>query len=274
MDDGIALLTLQRRALNPVTGVGDSLLIGAVRHGKSLQADIETCRVHHQEHTVEAAVLLAQQIADGTLVLTILQYCRRRGLDSHLLFDREAMHFVPLADATILVDQEFRHHEQRYAFHARRRVGKTGQHQMNNILAHIVLAIGDVDLLAANAVVITFRCRRGAERGKVCSGLRLGQVHRAGPLTGIQLRQICRFLLFAADHLQRMDRPLGQKLAERKAHIRAVPHFIDGGADTLWQSLSAIFGISIKPDPAAFRHRLPCLRKTVRCGDTAIGITH
>ena len=274
MDDGVALLTLQRRALHAVAGIGDGLLIGAVRHGKPLQAHIETCRVHHQEHAVEAAVLLAQQVADGALVLTILQHRRRRGLDPHLLFDRQAMHLVPLADAAILVDEEFRHDEQRYAFHARRRVGKAGQHQMNDILAHVVLAIGDVDLLATNAVVIALRGRRGAERGEVCSGLRFGQVHRAGPFTGIQLRQICCLLLVAADHLERMDRALGQKLAEREAHIRAVPHLVDGGADALRQSLPAIFGIGVEPDPAAFRHRLPGIGKAVRCGDAAVGVAH
>ena len=54
--------------------------------------------------------------------------------------------------------------------------------------AQVVLAVGDEDLLAGDAVVPSpCGTARVLQRAEVRAGLRLGQVHRAGPLAGDQL---------------------------------------------------------------------------------------
>ena len=73
MQNRLALLALQWRSLNPVTRVTKRMLIGTVGDGQPLQADIIPGAVHHQEHAIQALLLLAQQIPDGTFILTILQ---------------------------------------------------------------------------------------------------------------------------------------------------------------------------------------------------------
>ena len=45
---------------------------------------------------------------------------------------------------------------------ARRRIGKPREHQMHDVLGEVVLAIGDEDLLAEEAVgAVALRARRG-----------------------------------------------------------------------------------------------------------------
>ena len=69
-----------------------------------------------------------------------------------------------------------------------RRIGQARQHEMDDVLGQVVIAIGDEDLLAGDAVVRRPRARRGgAQRAEIGARLRLGQVHRAGPFAGDQL---------------------------------------------------------------------------------------
>jgi hypothetical protein len=103
-------------------------------------------------------------------------------VDAQLVLDRDAAHVVALAQRAVGVDQELRHQEQRDALHAPRRVGQARQHQVDDVVGEVVLAEGDEDLLAEDAVVPSPRARRGCGSAEVGTGLRLGQVHRAGPL--------------------------------------------------------------------------------------------
>ena len=213
MDDCLTLLALQRRSLNAVTGVGHGLLVGTLGNGEPLKADIIPGAVHHQEHAVEAAVLLAKKITDGAFVLPVLEHRRRRRLDAELLLDRQALNIIAPAEAAIVIDEEFRHDEKRDPLHARRRVGKARENEMDDVLAHVVFAVGDIDLLPADPVMITLRGRRRPQRREIGTGLRFRQVHRAGPFTGIQLRKIGRLLGVVADNLKSVDGALRQKLA-------------------------------------------------------------
>ena len=81
---------------------------------------------------------------------------------------------------------------------------------MDDVLAHVVFAVGDIDLLPADPVMIAFRGRRRPQRREIGTGLRFRQVHRAGPFTGIQLRKIGRLLGVVADNLERVDGALRQ----------------------------------------------------------------
>ncbi|MCA9771955.1 MAG: alpha/beta fold hydrolase [Myxococcales bacterium] len=53
------------------------------------------------------------------------------------------------AERAVVVDEEFRHDEERDASGTGRCVGQARQHQMDDIVREIVLAIGDEDLLAS-----------------------------------------------------------------------------------------------------------------------------
>ena len=122
------------------------------------------------------------------------------------------MHLVTVTKATIFIDQIFRHDEQRDTLHTCWRIRQTRQNEMNDILAHVMFTVGDVNLLPANAIVIAFRCGGGAQGSKIGARLRFCQVHRPRPFAAVQLWQKCGFLFSVTNNLQRMDRALRQKL--------------------------------------------------------------
>ena len=72
-----------------------------------------------------------------------------------------------------------------------------------------MLAIGDVDFLSLDTVMITLRSGHGAHCGQISASLRFTQIHGACPFTTIQLRQIGCLLLFITDHLKGMNGTLG-----------------------------------------------------------------
>ena len=61
---------------------------------------------------------------------------------------------------------------------------------MNDVLGRVVIAPGDINFLAKDAVVVTLTFGAGLHRPEVRASARLGQVHRARPLTGVDLFQI------------------------------------------------------------------------------------
>ena len=97
------------------------------------------------------------------------------------MFQRHGTKVVAGAQAAIRFDQEFRRDEQRYALHARRRVGSARQHHMDDIVGDVVIAPRDEYLLTEQPVMTVLSLGPGAHLRQVRTGLRLGQVHRAGP---------------------------------------------------------------------------------------------
>ena len=62
---------------------------------------------------------------------------------------------------------------------------------MDDVVGQIVLAVGDEDLLAGDAIGAVGRALgAGAHRADIGARLRLGQVHRAGPLAGDELLEV------------------------------------------------------------------------------------
>ena len=91
---------------------------------------------------------------------------------------------------------------------------------MHDLLGHVVLTPGDVDLLAGDrvgAIVVGHGLRR--ERTDVGAGLRFGEVHGAGPFAGDHLGQVGILLLVAAVVQEGIDRTLGQQRAQRESHV-------------------------------------------------------
>ena len=52
---------------------------------------------------------------------------------------------------------------------------------MHDIFGHIMLAIGDIDFLTSDQIMIAIFHRLGFDAGQISAGLRLGQIHCAGP---------------------------------------------------------------------------------------------
>ena len=215
---------LDGAALHPVLGVLGGLLIGPVGDRDTLQANHQAGIVHHDEHVLEALVLLADEIADGAFVIAIGHHAGGRTMNADLTFQRHRPEVVAAAEAAVRVDQEFRHQVQRQTFWARWAVGRARQHQMNDVLAHIVLAIGDVNLLTLDQVMVALALGFSADRAKIGAGLWLGQVHGAGPFAGDHALQINLLLFWRAAAFQDIGRALIQQRAQREGHIGGVPH--------------------------------------------------
>ena len=152
--------TLERAALPALLGVGRSVLIRDLGDAETLHRDPEPGAVHHHEHRGQTSMRFSNQPGFGSVKV---EHSCRIAVNPHFVLDRTAHDAVALADAAIRVGQEFRHEEERDAFHARRRAVDSGQHQMDDVIGEVVLARRDEDLLASDRVgVIGLQGPRGS----------------------------------------------------------------------------------------------------------------
>ena len=167
MDDAdpLARLHADFPALDAIARVVERVLVGALCNRNSFDADFEPREIHHGEHELQAAVFLTNQITDGAVAVAVSHDARRTAVDAEFVFDGNAFDVVTLAEAAVLVDQEFRHHEQRNALDTFRRVGRACEHHVDDVLHHVVLAPGDENLGAVDAVMIAFGNGAAAHRG-------------------------------------------------------------------------------------------------------------
>ena len=250
-------LAAQRIApLLAFAGIGQRLLVGALAERHALQADAEASFVHHHEHVFEAAIRLAEQVADRSAaecaLVAIGHDTGRTTVDAQLVFERNAVSIVARPQRTIAIDQEFRHQEQRDALDAGRRVRQASKHQMHDVVCQIMIAVADENFLAEDAVTaIRLRLCPGADQGKIGTGLRLGQIHRPGPFAADHLVQINRFQFVAGAEKQRFDCAHGQQGADRKSQVRRAAHFLDCRTQDLRQPLATKLGRRGQANPAA-----------------------
>ena len=177
-------------ALPALARVGHRLLRGGFGDADALQADRKPRAVHHGEHAGHAGILLADEVADRAALIAENHRAGRRAVDAELVLDRMGANVIAGAGRTVGIEQKFRHQEQRNAARARRRIGQPGEHEMNDVVGEIVLAVGDEDFLALEAVGAVARALGArAQRADVGAGLRLGELHGAGPFAGHELGQ-------------------------------------------------------------------------------------
>ena len=129
----------------------------------------------------------------------------------------------------------------------------------------VVVAIGNKDLLAADPIVlapalVARRHGAGAQRAEIRAGLRLGQVHRPGPLAGDKFSQIEPLLVLRAMCLQKFDGSEIQQRAQRPAHAGRVPHFHDRRRKRYRQTLAAMIGVALPAPSIRPRHSADRLR--------------
>ena len=163
-------------------------------------------------------------------------------MDAELVFDRMGAHVVARAERAVGVEQKLGHQEQRNAARAGRRVGQAREHEVDDVIGQVVLAVGDEDFLTLDAIAaIAGALGAGAQRADVGACLRLGELHRAGPFAGDEFFEIGALELFAAVGVERVDRAHGQQRANAERHRGGVPHLCACGIDDLRQPLAAPF---------------------------------
>ncbi len=181
------------------------------------------------------------------------------------------MHVVARAERAVVVDQELGHDEERDSLHALGRVRRAREHEVDDVLGVVVLAERDEDLLAAQLVgAVALRHGARAHGGEVGTGLRFGQVHRAGPRAGNHVGQVLVLERFRAFELNRLDRALREQRAQVEGQVRRVPHFLDGRLHQLRQALPAVFRILGEPVPAVVAELLVRLLESRRRPDGAV----
>ena len=260
---GAALLALAR--------IGERLLGRALGDRDALQRDREPRLVHHGEHAGHAAVLLADEEAGGAAAVAVDHGAGRGGVNAELVLDRMRARVVARAERAVGIEQELGDEKERNALGSRRRVRQPRQHQMNDVVGEIVLAVGDEDLLPGDAIAaVGGALGPGAQGADVGAGLRLGELHGAHPFARDELRQVGALELVAAVRHQRIDRRHGQQRAEAEGHGGRVPHFDAGGVDRMRQILAAPLRGRGEPVPARLRPGAIGLLPARRRGDGAV----
>ena len=119
--------------------------------------------------------------------------------------------------------------------------------------------------------MVAFGQRLHPHGRKIRTGLRLGQIHRTGPLAGREPREIQRLLLGRTVMPERLDHAGGQHRREAERHVGAVPHLLHGGRNELGQTLPAKPGIAGDAVPAAFNELPVRFGIPVRQHDSPVG---
>ena len=130
---------------------------------------------------------------------------------------------------------------------------------MHDVIGHVVIAVGDENLGAGDAVAaVGIALGAAAQRADVGTGLRLGELHGAGPFAGDELFEIDLLQLVAAMRIERLDRAQRQQRTEAEGDVRGAPDFGAGRIDGERQALAA----------ERFRpgHRVPARRRPALVG--------
>ena len=191
-----------------------------------MHANRQARLVHHHKHGGEAFILFANQIAGGAAFLAKLHHTRRARHDAELMFDTRTDDIITRAKRSVSVDQKLRHQKQRNSARASWRIGQAREHEMDDVLRHLMFAVGDKNLGARNCVAaITPPLSFSFDDGKIRAGVRLGQVHGAGPFARHHVWQIAGFERIAAANQNGVNRALGEQRAQTERQVRGIPNF-------------------------------------------------
>ena len=193
----------QVSALHAALGVLQGVQVAGGQGGDGLRADHHARVLDDLEHLGDAVVHVADEPAlRGDPVLPERDLAGRGDLESHLLLDVGHEGAVALARVALGVEVVLRDEEQAQALGADAAealdVGRTGQHEVDDVLSHVVLTGGDEPLHALDvpgAVLLQERLgRAGADVG---AGIGLGEHHGRAPLAVDHDLGPCLLLLVA-----------------------------------------------------------------------------
>jgi hypothetical protein len=253
-DDGNALAALLGHvgALDALLGVFGGELPGALGDAEAFGADRQARRIHHHEHGFQPAAEFADQVAGGAAVVAVDQGGGRAAMYAELVFDGGAIHVVVFARIAVGVEDELGHQEQRQPLDAGRGVGRAGQYEVDDVGGHVVVAVGDEDLLAVDAeAAVGLGHGAAGDGGEVGAGLGFGDVHRAGPFARHQPGQPGGFQVVGAGDHQRLDGAVGERHHVGEGQVGRLPHFVYRHRQEARQPLTAVFGRAGQGHPAA-----------------------
>ncbi len=163
-------------------------------------------------------------------------------MDAHLLFKTDTFDGIACAKATIRFNHKLRHDEKRDAARTCGRIRQARQDQVYDVLGDIMIAPCDEYLLPTDGVAAIF-LRHGSclERANIRTGLRLRQIHGAGPIAGHEVGKICLLLVICAVRQQGLNCAEAEHRAEPERHVGRVEHFHDRQGERLRQALPAPF---------------------------------
>ena len=257
-------------ALHPLQRVGACALVGALGDAHAFKADVQPRMVHHREHAGQPLVRLADQVADRAPAVAKAHRRRGAAVDAHLVLDGGAGQVVAFAQGAVVVDQVLRAQEQRDAFHAGRCIGQARQHEVDDVLGHVVLAPGDEDLVSADAVMVAFGHGATVQRGQVGACLGLGEVHGAGPAARDHGLQEAALECVAAMVRNGFHRAQREHLAQAEREVGRLPHLQHGCGHQRGQALAAPFGGSGHAVPAVLAEAGPGFAKAIGWRDLAV----
>ncbi len=249
MNDGHRPVTAGDRPLHTIPCIGQGLLVGALGNRYAFQAHPDAGVVHHGKHAGQAMVRCAHEIAEG---LVVSHHTGGTAVNPEFVLDRYRPDSVTLTETAVRMNQLLRHRKQRNAARTCRRIRQPRQHQVHDIVRHVVIAPGDVDFLPGDAKRIALRLRRGAHRRQIGTGLWFRQIHGAGPLTRDHLLEHQRLQRIVAVLFNGSRRTLRQQRAQGPRQAGRLPHFLHRQTNQVRQALPAVFGRLRQAAPAVF----------------------
>ena len=250
----------QGAALQALFSKPQTDLVSALGNPQALHADHQTGRVHHGKHALQALVGLTDQPALGAFKV---HHTGGRTLDAHLMFQPTAERRVATA-----IGQELRHQKQGNTLHAIGRIRQLGQHQVEDVIDHVVLAAGDPDLGTGHGIAaVLLRHGAGTNQSQVGATLRLGQAHGAGPFAADQLRQVLVLQLAAAVLSQCINGAMGEARIHAQGQVGRADHLLNQHVQHMGQALTAELGAAGQRRPATFSKLLVGLLEALRHGD-------
>jgi hypothetical protein len=133
-----------------------------------------------------------------------------------------------------------------------RLVREARQHQVDDVVGHVVLTGADEDLVAGDLVgAIALGLGLGAHQAQVGAAMRLGQAHAAGPLAAGHLVQIGLLLRLGAVLAQRRVGTVGQARVHGPGLVGAVEHFVKHLVQHQRQALAAKRRVTGQRGPTA-----------------------
>src|SRR5258705_14022681 len=99
--DAVAAFLADSTSLHAGLCIFARLLIGALGERHTFDPDAEPRVVHHDEHVFDAAVLLADQIAERTFAVAVGEHAGRARAYTELMLNRHAFDVVALAQAAV-----------------------------------------------------------------------------------------------------------------------------------------------------------------------------
>ncbi len=246
-------------ALRPLLRIGEARLVARIAQHRRAEPDRDARLVHHVEHAAQALAGLADEVAHGTgagavqtpagahrvLALAEVQQRVRDAAVTELVVQAGERDVVALAgEPAFGVDQLLRHDEERDAPRAGNELavgaGNLREHEVDDVLGELVIAVRDPHLVAAQPIARAERLGlevaavghgTGRDVRQARTGLRLGQAHRSREASVELVPCEHRLLQLGAVHHQQVRVAAGQHPATADADAALREERIGGHFD-------------------------------------------